>query len=55
MKHFEDFYPGEITELGAYEVSEGEMIEFARRYDPQVFHVDPVGAANSPLSGALTR
>ena len=53
MKTFEDFCVGDVIALRNYEVSESEMIEFARRYDPQVFHVDPAGAADSPFGGLI--
>jgi acyl dehydratase len=44
---FEDFQPGQVYDLGAVRVDEAEMIEFARRYDPQPFHVDAGVAARS--------
>lgn len=53
MRTFEDFTPGEIITLREYEVTESEMIEFARRYDPQTFHTDPVGAVDSPFGGLI--
>jgi acyl dehydratase len=50
---FEDFRPGEVFDLGTVTVDEAEMVEFARRYDPQPFHVDPVAAADSPFGGVI--
>jgi len=44
---FEDFVPGAVFRAGPREVSEEEIIEFARRYDPQPFHIDPAAASNS--------
>lgn len=38
--YFEDFQPGQVIEVGKVQVSEEEIMEFARRYDPQPFHVD---------------
>ena len=35
---------GTAYELGTYRVTEAEIIEFAARWDPQDFHVDPVAA-----------
>lgn len=49
MHFFEDFAPGQVYELGSVEVDEEEMIAFARRFDPQPFHVDPGAAAASPF------
>lgn len=35
--YWEDFYPGKEIDLGEYEVTRDEILEFARRYDPQPF------------------
>jgi acyl dehydratase len=37
---FEDFTPGRVFDLGTVVVDEAEMVAFARRFDPQPFHVD---------------
>jgi acyl dehydratase len=50
---FEDLTPGLTVELGSVEVTEAEIIDFATRYDPQPFHVDPVAAAASPYGGLI--
>lgn len=50
---FEDYGPGRVLEFGAAAVDGTEIIEFARRYDPQPFHVDPEGAARSPFGGLI--
>jgi acyl dehydratase len=36
---FEDFPPGETIEYGGVEVSAGEIVAFAREFDPQPFHL----------------
>ena len=41
---FEDFPPGEVVEYGGIEVSAGEIVEFAREFDPQPFHTDEEAA-----------
>lgn len=51
--YFEDFHPGDVFELGAVELTEDEIIEFAERYDPQPFHTDPVAAVASPYGGLI--
>ena len=53
MRYFEDFEQGETIELGAYEVTEQEVLAFARMYDPQPFHVDPEAARRSPFGGLI--
>ena len=40
----EDFVPGVTHVSPSRTISEEEALAFARRYDPQVFHVDPVAA-----------
>jgi acyl dehydratase len=42
---FADFYPGQTLTLGPISVSEQDIVEFARRYDPQWFRVDREKAA----------
>jgi acyl dehydratase len=51
MRYWEDFQPGDVTELGSVTVSEEEIVEFARRYDPQPFHVDGEAAKRGPFGG----
>jgi acyl dehydratase len=51
--YFEDFTPGRVFELGAVEVSEDEIIEFASRFDPQPFHVDVEAATESHFGGLI--
>ncbi|TAM09857.1 MAG: MaoC family dehydratase [Nevskiaceae bacterium] len=39
--------------FGPIAVSEAEIIEFARRYDPQTMHTDPAAAAAGPFKGLM--
>jgi acyl dehydratase len=50
---FEDYEVGATYDLGTYSLSEQEIIEFATRYDPQVFHLDPEAAARTPYGGLI--
>jgi acyl dehydratase len=50
---FEDFEPGRVYELGSHTVTEDEIVDFARAWDPQPFHIDPEAAANSPFGGLI--
>jgi acyl dehydratase len=52
-RHFEDFAPGEVIDLGTTVVDEAEMLAFARRFDPQPFHVEPEAAASTPFGGLI--
>ena len=51
--YFEDFAVGSVIEVGNFTVSEAEIIEFATRFDPQPFHVDPAAAAESMFGGII--
>lgn len=46
-RYFEDYVTGSIERFGPVDIDEEEMVDFARRYDPQPFHVDPVAARGS--------
>ena len=52
MRFFEDTRVGERTELGSHTFTAEEIKAFARRFDPQRFHVDEAAAAASHF-GAL--
>ena len=54
QRFFEDYVPGESYEFGGRVVDETELVDFARRYDPQPFHIDPVAAAMTPYGGLIT-
>jgi len=52
-RYFEDYVPGLTVDCGTFSVSEAEIVAFAREYDPQPFHVDPVGAKDGPFGGLI--
>ncbi len=52
-RYFEDYAVGAIYEFGEVAVSAADIVEFARRYDPQPFHVDAEAAAASPFGGLI--
>jgi acyl dehydratase len=47
MQYFEDLAVGAKSSFGRYEVTREEVIDFARRYDPQPFHLDDEAAART--------
>jgi len=51
--YFEDFRPGQVVELGSHTVTEDEIVDFARQFDPQPFHVDPEAAKESDFRGLI--
>jgi acyl dehydratase len=52
-RYFEDYIPGDVFEYGEIRVDEAEIIEFARRFDPQDMHVDPEAAARGRFGGLI--
>lgn len=52
-RYFEDYQVGETFEYGEHLVTEEEIVEFAKRYDPQPFHVDPAAARESIFNGLI--
>jgi acyl dehydratase len=51
--YWEDFYPGQVREAGGISLSEEEIIEFGRKYDPQPFHTDREKAKQSFFGGLI--
>ncbi len=52
-RYFEDYTPGTVFTSGAIVVSEAEIIDFARQYDPQAMHTDPAAAASGRFGGLI--
>lgn len=52
-RYLEDFRPGEAIDLGSCTVTRDEILEFARRYDPQPFHLDEEAARRSIYGGLI--
>jgi acyl dehydratase len=48
---YEDFTPGRCFDMGTTVVDGDEMVAFARRFDPQPFHVDDDAGAASIFGG----
>lgn len=53
MRYFEDFQPGEVSEVGPYVVSREDIIAFARQFDPQPFHLSDEGGRDSIFGGLI--
>jgi acyl dehydratase len=47
MIYFEDLEVGSETHFGSYEVTREEVLDFARKYDPQPFHLSDEEAAKT--------
>ncbi|MET4478539.1 MaoC/PaaZ C-terminal domain-containing protein [Bradyrhizobium sp. F1.13.3] len=49
--YFDEAEIGQLRTAGPYLVSSEEIVEFARKYDPQPFHTDQDAAARSVFAG----
>jgi acyl dehydratase len=52
-RYLEDIKTGDRFRTADYTATEGEIIEYAKQYDPQPFHTDPVNARNSVFGGLV--
>jgi acyl dehydratase len=51
--YWEDIELGTKRELGSYTFTEEEIIRFAKKYDPQPFHIDKDAAKHSIFGGLI--
>jgi acyl dehydratase len=51
--YLEDYAPGSVYRFGSILVEEKDIVEYAKRYDPQVFHVDPEAAKRTSFGGLV--
>jgi acyl dehydratase len=52
-RYFEDYEQGAVYEYGYVTVTEAEMLDFARAFDPQPIHLDTGFAARGPFRGLI--
>jgi acyl dehydratase len=52
-RYFEDFSVGDRFETAGKTFSEGEIMDFAFRYDPQRFHIDAEAAKDTIYGGLI--
>lgn len=50
---YADLTPGRVIELGPTSLTEQQIVDFARTYDPQWFHTDVARAASSQWEGVI--
>lgn len=53
LSYFEDYLPGVTYECGSVSFDQASILAFAKEFDPQPFHVDPVAAAAGPYGGLI--
>jgi acyl dehydratase len=52
-RYMDDLKVGDRFTSGGITLTDGEIIDFALRYDPQPFHLDVNAAAESPYGGLI--
>jgi acyl dehydratase len=52
-RYFEDYVEGDVHSFGRIAVEADELVEFAKRYDPQTMHTDPEAAKRTPFGGLI--
>jgi acyl dehydratase len=50
---FAELTVGRVIQLGPASLTEQQIVEYARLYDPQWFHMDPARAATSQWQGLI--
>jgi len=50
---YSELTPGRVIECGPATLTEREIVEFARAYDPQWFHTDPARAEQGSWGGVI--
>lgn len=53
LSSWRELTPGRRFDFGVLSLTEAEIIAYARQFDPQPFHTDPVAAKEAPLFGGL--
>lgn len=51
MRYFEDIAVGERETVGVYDLTEEDILSYARKWDPHETHIDPVAAQNTVFQG----
>jgi len=52
-RYLEDFATGDTWSYGNHLMTTEEILEFARKYDPERFHVDPAAAKQTIFGGLI--
>ena len=52
-RYFEDYVPDSVYEYGSITVSQSEILNFAKKFDPQPIHADLEAAGRGPFNGLI--
>ncbi|MBV1797777.1 MaoC/PaaZ C-terminal domain-containing protein [Siccirubricoccus sp. G192] len=53
LNSFDELSQGQELQFGSFTMTEPEILDFARRFDPQPFHVDPERAKGTIFGGLI--
>ncbi|HYZ32461.1 MAG TPA: MaoC family dehydratase [Crenalkalicoccus sp.] len=53
LTSFDELSPGQEFDFGSLTMTEADILDFARRYDPQPFHTDPERAKGTIFGGLI--
>jgi acyl dehydratase len=53
LASFDELSVGQEFDFGSIRMELDEILDFARRWDPQPFHIDPAAAAAGPFRGII--
>ncbi|MBT3256385.1 MAG: MaoC family dehydratase [Deltaproteobacteria bacterium] len=52
-RYLEDYVVGATYEFGSITITEDEIVQFAKKFDPQVFHTNPERAKETVYEGLI--
>jgi len=52
-RYLEDYVEGDVHEFGPVTITENDIVEFGKRFDPQIFHTDPMKARETVYGGLI--
>ena len=52
-RYLEDYVEGAVHEFGPVTISEDEIVQFGKKFDPQLFHTDPERAGETVYGGLI--
>ncbi len=52
-RYLEDYVEGTIHEFGPVTITEDEIVQFGKKFDPQLFHTDPEMAGQTVYGGLI--
>ena len=54
FRYAQDYNAGDVFDLGTYDVTREEIIEFSQKYDPFPFHIDDQAAQETVFEGIIS-